>query len=94
MLLIDEVLTPDSSRFWPKESYAPGRAQPSLDKQPVRDHLEALVERGAWDKRPPPPELPPEVVEATSARYRDVFRRLTGYTLEAFPVHDPAKPPE
>ncbi|HEX7119018.1 MAG TPA: phosphoribosylaminoimidazolesuccinocarboxamide synthase [Longimicrobiales bacterium] len=93
VLLIDEVLTPDSSRFWPKESYAPGRAQPSLDKQPVRDHLESLVERGAWDKRPPAPELPPEVVEATSQRYRDVFRRLTGYALEAFPIHDPAQPP-
>ena len=93
VLLIDEVLTPDSSRFWPKESYAPGRGQPSLDKQPVRDFLERLVERGEWDKQPPPPELPPKVVEATSLRYRDVFHRLTGYTLEAFPVHDPAQPP-
>ncbi len=93
VLLIDEVLTPDSSRFWPKESYAPGRGQPSLDKQPVRDYLESLVERGAWDKQPPAPELPREVVEATSQRYRHVFRRLTGHTLEAFPIHDPAQPP-
>ncbi|HEX7049845.1 MAG TPA: phosphoribosylaminoimidazolesuccinocarboxamide synthase [Longimicrobiales bacterium] len=93
ILLIDEVLTPDSSRFWPREHYAPGRSQPSLDKQPVRDWLEALVERGAWDKRPPAPQLPPDVVEATSARYRDVFQRLTGYTLEAFPVHDPGAAP-
>ncbi len=93
VILIDEVLTPDSSRFWPKESYAPGRGQPSLDKQPVRDYLESRVERGEWDKQPPPPNLPPEVIEATSARYRDVFHRLTGYTLEAFPVHDPAHPP-
>ncbi|HEX6937814.1 MAG TPA: phosphoribosylaminoimidazolesuccinocarboxamide synthase [Longimicrobiales bacterium] len=94
VLLIDEVLTPDSSRFWPAERYAPGRAQPSLDKQPVRDYLESLVARGAWDKRPPAPELPPDVVEATSRRYRDVFQRLTGYALEDFPAHDPAQPPE
>jgi phosphoribosylaminoimidazole-succinocarboxamide synthase len=93
VLLIDEVLTPDSSRFWPKESYAPGRGQPSLDKQPVRDYLQSLVDRGEWDKQPPAPDLPPEVVEATSRRYRDVFRRLTGYALEDFPVHDPALPP-
>ncbi len=83
LLLIDEVLTPDSSRFWPEESYAAGRGQPSLDKQPVRDWLEERVAAGAWDKAPPAPELAPEVVRATSDRYRDVFRRLTGSTIEA-----------
>jgi phosphoribosylaminoimidazole-succinocarboxamide synthase len=82
LLLIDEVLTPDSSRFWHLDSYAPGRAQPSFDKQPVRDYLEELTEAGLWDKQPPAPDLPPEVVEATSSRYRDLFFRLTGYTLE------------
>lgn len=93
VLLIDEVLTPDSSRFWPREHYAPGRGQPSLDKQPVRDYLEGLVAAGEWDKTSPAPELPAEVVEATTARYLNVFRRLTGYDLDAFPVHDPAMPP-
>lgn len=82
LLLIDEVLTPDSSRFWPREGYVPGRAQPSFDKQPVRDYLEGLTGRGLWDKEPPPPDLPREVVEATSARYRELFVRLTGQTLE------------
>src|SRR3990172_4570017 len=57
LILIDEVLTPDSSRFWPSDSYAVGRGQPSLDKQPVRDHLEALVQQGKWNKKPPAPEL-------------------------------------
>jgi phosphoribosylaminoimidazole-succinocarboxamide synthase len=82
LILIDEVLTPDSSRFWPKDSYAVGRGQPSLDKQPVRDYLEGLVQGGRWNKEPPPPELPAEVVAATSERYRDAFRRLTGRTLD------------
>jgi phosphoribosylaminoimidazole-succinocarboxamide synthase len=77
LLLIDEVLTPDSSRFWPKESYAVGRGQPSLDKQPIRDWLDGLD----WDKAPPAPDLPREVVDATSSRYQDVFRRLTGTAL-------------
>lgn len=86
LVLIDEVLTPDSSRFWPEESYAIGRGQPSLDKQPVRDYLEALVSAGSWNKEPPPPELPAEVVEQTSQRYRDVFKRLTGYAFDAFPT--------
>jgi phosphoribosylaminoimidazole-succinocarboxamide synthase len=81
LLLIDEVLTPDSSRFWPKESYHPGGPQPSLDKQPVRDYLEALVAKGEWSKRPPAPELPSEVIEATSERYRELFRRMTGRSL-------------
>ena len=79
LLLIDEVMTPDSSRFWPEESYAVGRGQPSLDKQPIRDWLDALPD---WDKSPPPPDLPPEVVEAASRRYRDVFLRLTGVSLD------------
>jgi phosphoribosylaminoimidazole-succinocarboxamide synthase len=81
LVLIDEVLTPDSSRFWPAESYAIGRGQPSLDKQPVRDYLETLVSAGTWNKEPPPPDLPEEVVATTSERYRDVFRRLTGESL-------------
>lgn len=82
LLLIDEVLTPDSSRFWPSEGYEPGRAQPSYDKQPVRDYLEGLAREGLWRKQPPAPDLPPAVVEATSARYQDLFLRLTGQTLE------------
>jgi phosphoribosylaminoimidazole-succinocarboxamide synthase len=77
LLLIDEVLTPDSSRFWPKETYGVGRGQPSLDKQPVRDWLETLD----WDKSPPPPDLPDEVVQESSERYEDVFQRLTGTAL-------------
>jgi len=81
LLLIDEVLTPDSSRFWPREHYATGRGQPSLDKQPVRDYLETLED---WNKQYPPPPLPPEVVAATSERYRDVFRRLTGTELDRY----------
>lgn len=87
--LMDEVLTPDSSRFWPREAYAPGRGQPSLDKQPLRDWLETLVAGGRWNKTPPGPELPPEVVQETSARYQDAFRRLTGMTLDEFPLADP-----
>jgi phosphoribosylaminoimidazole-succinocarboxamide synthase len=78
LLLIDEVLTPDSSRFWPKESYQVGRGQPSLDKQPIRDWLDGLVD---WDKTPPAPDLPAEVVEAASSRYQAVFQRLTGTRL-------------
>ncbi len=81
LLLIDEVLTPDSSRFWPKESYEVGRGQPSLDKQPIRDWLDALE---GWDKTPPPPTIPPEVIEAASKRYQDVFHRLTGIALDDF----------
>lgn len=81
LLLIDEVLTPDSSRFWPREHYAVGRGQPSLDKQPIRDWLEAVP---GWDKTPPPPDLPPPVVDAASRRYQEIFRRLTGTPLDAF----------
>jgi phosphoribosylaminoimidazole-succinocarboxamide synthase len=81
LLLIDEVMTPDSSRFWPKEHYAVGRGQPSLDKQPIRDWLDGLTD---WDKTPPPPPLPDEVVDAASARYQEVFRRLTGVSLDDY----------
>jgi phosphoribosylaminoimidazole-succinocarboxamide synthase len=81
-ILIDEVMTPDSSRFWPEESYEPGRGQPSLDKQPVRDYLATLAAGGAWDKQPPPPRLPDHVVEATTRRYLEVHRRLTERELE------------
>jgi phosphoribosylaminoimidazole-succinocarboxamide synthase len=82
LLLIDEVLTPDSSRFWPAEHYAPGRSQPSFDKQPLRDWLEAERAAGRWNGEAPGPELPAAVVEATSLRYLDAYRRLTGTSLE------------
>jgi phosphoribosylaminoimidazole-succinocarboxamide synthase len=72
--LIDEVLTPDSSRFWPADAWVPGRAQPSFDKQFVRDHYETL----SWDKNPPAPPLPAEVVEKTLEKYREAYKRLTG----------------
>jgi len=72
--LMDEVLTPDSSRFWPEESYQPGASPPSYDKQFVRDYLETLD----WDKTPPPPPIPAEVIEATAAKYREAYERLTG----------------
>jgi phosphoribosylaminoimidazole-succinocarboxamide synthase len=81
ILLIDEVMTPDSSRFWPADGYAPGRAQPSFDKQPLRDWLDAERKAGRWNGETPPPVLPAEVVEATSARYLDAFRRVTGAAL-------------
>jgi phosphoribosylaminoimidazole-succinocarboxamide synthase len=84
ILLIDEALTPDSSRFWPVDEYEPGKTQPSLDKQPVRDYLDELVGRGEWDKTPPAPELPAERVEATSERYREAYRRLTGQELPSY----------
>jgi phosphoribosylaminoimidazole-succinocarboxamide synthase len=74
LIVIDELLTPDSSRFWPADGYQPGRPQPSFDKQPVRDWLESI----GWNKQPPPPVLTPEVVESTAERYREGFRRLTG----------------
>lgn len=81
ILLVDEVLTPDSSRFWPADTYAPGGPQPSFDKQPLRDYLETERVAGRWSGDYPPPALPPEVVSATSARYRDAYRRITGSDL-------------
>jgi phosphoribosylaminoimidazole-succinocarboxamide synthase len=77
LILIDEVLTPDSSRFWPRDGYAPGGAQPSFDKQFVRDYLEAI----SWNKQPPVPTLPAEVVEKTRQKYVEAYRRLTGRDL-------------
>ncbi len=77
LLLIDEVLTPDSSRFWPKEEYEPGRPQKSFDKQFLRDWLEEI----GWNKEPPAPELPPEIVEKTRARYLEAYKRITGKDL-------------
>jgi phosphoribosylaminoimidazole-succinocarboxamide synthase len=77
LLLIDEVLTPDSSRFWPADTYRPGGAQPSYDKQYVRDYLEQI----GWNKRPPAPALPPDVVSKTREKYVEAFRRLTGRDL-------------
>ena len=82
--LIDEVLTPDSSRFWPVDDYEPGGSQPSLDKQPVRDYLDELVQAGEWDREPPAPELPDEVIEATTRRYLEAYRRLTGEELPEY----------
>lgn len=78
LIWIDEALTPDSSRFWPAEGYQPGRAQPSFDKQYVRDHLERI----GWNKQPPGPELPPDVVAATRDKYREAYRKLTGHELK------------
>ncbi len=80
--LIDEVLTPDSSRFWPADRYRPGGPQPSFDKQPLRDYLAELRRTGKWNGDAPPPSLPPDVVAATSERYLDAFERLTGRSLE------------
>jgi len=80
-LLIDEVLTPDSSRFWPADAYEPGRDQDSFDKQYVRNYLTTLVEAGKWNKTPPGPELPPDVVANTAAKYREAVERLSGKTL-------------
>lgn len=82
LLLIDEVLTPDSSRFWPADAYAPGRGQPSFDKQPLRDWLDVERKAGRWNGEAPAPTLPPEVIRATSLRYRDAFLRLTGAPLD------------
>lgn len=76
-ILIDEALTPDSSRFWPVNGYEPGRAQRSFDKQYLREYLESLVSAGRWNKTPPGPELPPEVVRGTLARYQEALERLT-----------------
>jgi phosphoribosylaminoimidazole-succinocarboxamide synthase len=84
LLLIDEVLTPDSSRFWDATDYEPGRAQASFDKQFVRDWLETQ----AWDKTPPGPELPADIVEGTRARYVEAFERITGASFDAYLADD------
>ena len=81
LILCDEVLTPDSSRFWPAAAWRPGTTPPSFDKQPVRDFLDALD----WDKRPPPPPLPAEVVAATHRRYVEAYERITGRDFAAWP---------
>ncbi len=82
LLLIDECMTPDSSRFWPADSYAPGQSPPSFDKQFVRDYLETLD----WDKTAPGPSLPREVIEKTTRKYREAFRRLTNHELDQDPA--------
>lgn len=77
IILVDEVLTPDSSRFWPLEAYAPGKSQPSFDKQFVRDYLETLT----WDKKPPAPAIPSEIADATTGRYLEAYKLITGNDL-------------
>jgi phosphoribosylaminoimidazole-succinocarboxamide synthase len=84
LLLIDEVLTPDSSRFWDASDYEPGRAQASFDKQFVRDWLETQD----WDKTPPGPELPPDVVAGTRSRYVEAFERITGASFDRYLAED------
>ena len=81
LVLCDEVLTPDSSRFWPTDAWEPGTTPPSFDKQPVRDYLDGLD----WDKKPPPPPLPPEVVTTASARYVEAYERITGRSFADWP---------
>ena len=82
ILLIDEVMTPDSSRFWAADAYRPGQPQPSFDKQPLRDYLDAERRAGRWNGEAPSPALPASVVDATSKRYREAYRRITGADLE------------
>ena len=82
LAICDEVLTPDSSRFWPAAEWEPGTTPPSFDKQPVRDWLAAV---DGWDRTPPPPPLPADVVEATAARYREAYERVCGKTLDDWP---------
>ncbi|HWH04267.1 MAG TPA: phosphoribosylaminoimidazolesuccinocarboxamide synthase [Gemmatimonadales bacterium] len=82
LLLIDEVLTPDSSRFWPADRYTPGKSQPSFDKQPLRDYLAGIKKQGKWNGEAPPPALPKDVVQATSERYREAYLLVTGHALE------------
>jgi phosphoribosylaminoimidazole-succinocarboxamide synthase len=81
LAVCDEVLTPDSSRFWPADEWHPGSAPPSFDKQPVRDYLEGL----SWNKQPPPPSLPASVVRATRQRYADAYERITGLSFADWP---------
>jgi phosphoribosylaminoimidazole-succinocarboxamide synthase len=78
IILIDEVMTPDSSRFWAVDLYKPGQPQPSFDKQPLRDYLDAERRAGRWNGDAPPPPLPASVVDATSRRYLEAYRRITG----------------
>jgi phosphoribosylaminoimidazole-succinocarboxamide synthase len=85
VILIDEVMTPDSSRFWATDVYKPGQPQPSFDKQPLRDYLDAERRAGRWNGEAPPPPLPVSVVEATSKRYLEAFRRITGADLRVSP---------
>ena len=85
-ILIDEVMTPDSSRFWPADTYAPGRDQDSYDKQYVRNHLQSLVDAGKWNKEPPGPALPDDVVAGTRAKYEKAFEALTGIPFVAHDV--------
>ena len=85
IVLGDEALTPDSSRFWPAAEYQPGGAQPSFDKQFVRDYVQSI----GWDKAPPAPELPDEVVTGTRARYVEAFELLTGLSFESY-LKDPS----
>jgi phosphoribosylaminoimidazole-succinocarboxamide synthase len=89
LTLIDEVITPDSSRFWPADTWRPGASPPSFDKQFVRDHLETLD----WDKTAPGPALPPEIIDRTSAKYMEALRRLTGPTLGSSARTQPASGP-
>jgi len=77
IILVDEVLTPDSSRFWPLEAYVPGKSQPSFDKQFVRDYLETLN----WDKKPPAPAIPSQIADATTGRYLEAYKLITGQDL-------------
>ncbi len=81
-LLIDEIFTPDSSRFWPADVWEPGKEQPSFDKQYVRNYLETVVASGAWDKTPPGPRLPDDVLQNTMSRYLEAYERLTGTPLD------------
>ncbi|MFL5630917.1 MAG: phosphoribosylaminoimidazolesuccinocarboxamide synthase [Gemmatimonadaceae bacterium] len=87
VILVDEVLTPDSSRFWPADRYEPGHSQPSFDKQPLRDYLDSERRARRWDGNYPPPRLPKEVIDATSERYLDIYRRLTGHSLDPNGTH-------
>ena len=81
-LLVDEIFTPDSSRFWPADEWRPGGEQPSFDKQYVRDYLETLVKAGRWNKAPPGPTLPDDVVQNSLARYLEAYRRLTNSVID------------
>jgi phosphoribosylaminoimidazole-succinocarboxamide synthase len=87
VILVDEVLTPDSSRFWPADVYEPGHGQPSFDKQPLRDYLDSEKRAGRWDGNYPAPRLPKEVIDATRERYLDIYRRLTGRSLNTDVSH-------